>query len=598
MPDTPDVMAGPNPEVPVSPNPDLPQGLSVGLAPQQTLPLPSQQQSVPAPQAPASPEAASHNVVGRAFGKILSGLSGGHTEYAVDPQSGRTVATQVKDPPGQTFRSILALGLMGGQGIGPAHGQYNFAQGLLAGLGGGAKEAQERNDTLDKRRRDQAQQDYANQLRASQEEREQKKLSMEEQLNRVAVADHNQNIAYRAQLAHQSAIEWNQRQGALKAAPLIHMAEIQTEADKPMVDGYKSLNIDPIVSGLTAEQMQKYIQDHPGVTTTQMGLHTGVQTVVDPETGEHKVESLYSIYPAMTKVPPSLIEVLKAEGADSPKNPLHNQYMSVLSAKDGQYDTRKILPIFRDLSNYDNLQKMAFDRRIKEGELAEKWAALDEHRLNSQLVRMKLKDENDKREAIDLYNKAFDPSTNSFRQDVMQQLSVPNRQPATKEEAKEFEDRNRKRDLLLAAVNGQIEGKTSELYDKYKPRKNEYGQLVFDDPAAQMQLDYLNTLKGASKQLLHPDQYAADKAMYAGITDPRVKTIVETLKGQNITDPGQILQSLQGVPAPFQQQVWKAMGINPPAAAEQQGPQPQNYIRQTLGPIGQALKDNPSVLIP
>jgi len=261
------------------------------------------------------------------------------------------------------------------------------------------------------------------------------------------------------------------------------------------------------------------------------------------------------------------------------------------------YDTRKLLPIYRDAQNYDTLQKAAFDRKIKEGELAEKWAALDEHRLTSQLLRMKLSEENNKKEAIDLYNKAFDPSTNSFRTDVMQALAPKvstTGQPLTKDDAEKI----RKRDLLLAAVNGQIEGKTAEIYDKYKPRKNEYGQLVFDDPAAQMQLDYLNTLKGASKQLLHPEQYAAERALYAGITDPRVKTIVQTLKDQNMTDPNQIFQSLQGVPLPYQEQVWKALGITPPPAAQQAGPHPETYLKTTLGPIGDALKNNPTAFIP
>ena len=592
-------------------NPEPNDSLSASLMqPNAPAPFPNgaPPQVVQAPQAATpAPENTAQNLAGRAWGKVLNGLSGGHNEYTVDPQTGKTVSTFVKDSPGQTFKSILALGLMGGQGIGPQHGEYTFTQGLLSGLGGGAREAQERSDFLDKQRREQAQQEYANHLRAAQEDRENKKLTMEQQLNQVAIADHNQRLALTAQQMHQQAIEFNQRQGTISAAPFVKNSEMMVEAGKPMIDGYKSLNIDPIASGLDEEGVSKYIADHPGTTTKEMAVPVGTRQTMDPNTGEVKVQTLYNVYQAMDKVPPSLLQELEKDGAANPKSTLHNAYKYLTTQKDGTVDARKLLPIYRDMTNWENLQEASLNRRVKESEIARNFAGLDREKLELQLARMKLDDEKNAKEAMTLYNKSFDPTTNGFRQDVLSSLEPTldaKGQPATPADAEKLRQRN----LLLAAVNGQIEGKTSELYDKYKPRKNEFGQLVFDDPAATMQIDYIKNLKNAATQLLHPETFAQQQALYNTLS-PSAKMVVDRIKGSGqVPDAVTLARSLSSAPPADQVAIFKVFGLTPPSPQQIQQNSGANPIftgNDRLSPVGNAVvnigKDvinNPSRFIP
>jgi len=605
----------PNPPlVPTAPMNDLPQGLSEGLQPQQTAPVRTSE-LVPAPQAPVAPEAGAQHAVGKAFGKILSGLSGGHNEYTVDPATGKTVSTFVKDPPGQTFRSILALGLMGGQGIGPKEGEYTFTQGLLSGLGGGVRESQERKDFLDNQRRQQAQLEYANQLKAAQEEREKKKLSMDEQLNQVAIADHNQRLALTAQTMHQQAVEFNQRQGQIAAAPFVQNSQMLVDSGKPLVEGYKSLNIDPIATGLDEAGVTKYIQDHPGATAKEMAVPTGTRIEIDPDSGRQHVTTLYSVYSAMTKVPPSLLQEMEKDGAANPKSTLHAAYKDLTASKDGTIDTRKLLPIYRDMTNWEKLQEASLDRRVKESEIARNNMSLSKEGLEIQLDRMKLKDAENTKEAIELYNRSFDPSTGQFRPDVMASLEpklLPDGKPATKEDAEKI----RQRDLLLAAINGQAESRLSELYKSYgsQMKKDQYGAIVSDNPAVSAEFEYIRTLKEGAKQLLRPEQFVTQRNAYNALS-PGGKRIIEHLRTAELPDPVGLMSGMiqSGVSPQDRLNIFTALGLTPPTDEQmkQAPPSPQsngNPIltgNPKLSPYGNAVVnigreviENPTRYIP
>jgi hypothetical protein len=111
-------------------------------------------------------------------------------------------ATPVQEKPGGLFRNILAAGLMGAGGIGPLHGEHTFAQGLMAGAGAGIKESQDMAEKQDAARRDQAQKNYENQLKANKEKREDQQLSMQQQLNDVTVQEYiNRSAISKFQLA-------------------------------------------------------------------------------------------------------------------------------------------------------------------------------------------------------------------------------------------------------------------------------------------------------------------------------------------------------------------------------------------------------------
>lgn len=594
------VPGGDSPTVPITPNADLPQGLSQGLQPQQTLPLPAQ--TSPSDLG-ASPNAVQHSV-GHAFGKILGGLSGGHNEYEVDPTTGRTVSTFVKDPPGQTMRSILALGLLGGQGIGTQYGQKTFAQGLMAGLGGGVKTSMERSDLLDKQRRAQAQEQFQNQMKANEDEREKQKLTMQQELNRAAIAAHNQEMVLKKQQFDKVAYDFAKEKGIDASQPLLQHSHMLVEADAPKIDGFKSLNVDPIASGLTEQEMFKYLQDHPGAATKEMAFHTGTRQTFNPQTGEMKVEDLYSIYPPMTKVPPSLLQQLRSDGADKPGSTLHNVYKSLFANGDGSVGTEKLLSVYRDMTNWENLQKASLDRRFKESEIAKNYGEAAKDKLELQLKRLQFDADKDMKLALDLYNRAYDSSTGAFRADVMQALQPKLKadgSPATPQDAEKLHQR----DLLNAAITSQITQKTAELYDKGKVKKDAMGNLVTDDPITQMQLGFIKNLKTADQQLLHPQQYQDTQALLASIPNPKVRTMVQALKENNITDPLTIAQSLKGVPSEDQLQVYKALGIQAPSPEQMEQISPsgqtniyENPIAATIDAVKSNREKNPGIYVP
>lgn len=498
------------PTVPTVPNPELPEGLSSGLQTPGGITVPG---SNITDTAPPQPQANPQHFLGRTFGKVLSGLSGGHNEYSIDPTTGQTITTPVKESPGQTFRSILALGLMGGQGIGPKEGQMTFTQGLLAGLGGGVRESTDRKDFLDKQRRQQAQEQYANQLRAAQEERENKKLTMEEQLNQVAIADHNQNIAYRKQVMDEQAYNYAKQKGIDAAEPLRQNSVLLTEADKPKIDGYKELNVDPLATGLTLDEVNKYIQDHPGATTKEMGFHTGTRMTMDPKTGAYKVEDLYSVYPAMTKVPPSMLQQMKVDGADSPKSTLHAAYLSLIANKDGNIDVRKLLPIYRDMQNWENLQKSSLDRRVKEAEIFRDYQAGSAESVRMQLEKLGLKEKEDQLQAENLFRQFYDVGTNDLKPNAMNLLQPGQPDPISHKGKMSDSQAASYRDLLQMALTGNYEATTKDFYDHYKPTKDAYGNYVVDDAQAGPQMAYMNglrkaqgTLAGRQPEEAPPDQ--------------------------------------------------------------------------------------------
>ncbi|MCU1301737.1 MAG: hypothetical protein JWQ87_2021 [Candidatus Sulfotelmatobacter sp.] len=109
----------------------------------------------------------------RALGKAVKFLLGSTTQYSVDPQTGKTVATDVPNKPGDLFRHILAGAILGGAAGAKAK---DFTQGL--GEGAGAEQEQLRNnDQINFAR---AQEQFKNQQEAQRTQREGKVLERED----------------------------------------------------------------------------------------------------------------------------------------------------------------------------------------------------------------------------------------------------------------------------------------------------------------------------------------------------------------------------------------------------------------------------------
>jgi hypothetical protein len=127
--------------------PASPAATTLGGNPQPARPSPQQQA--------AAADMQHHS----ALGKIASVLLGKQTEYNVDPQTGKTVATAVPEKPGDFFRHLVVGAMLGAAA---AKGQRSAIGGFAAG---GAASIQA-NQQQDQQRYARAQQQFQNQQTA------------------------------------------------------------------------------------------------------------------------------------------------------------------------------------------------------------------------------------------------------------------------------------------------------------------------------------------------------------------------------------------------------------------------------------------------
>jgi hypothetical protein len=219
------------------------------LAPeQQNSPLSGQLQApqqspVPALQ-PPTPDPAALKHVGRlaSIGHVFNTLAGSANDYQVDPKTGQTVATPIKQKPGQMFRNMLAGALMGGA----AGAGNDFATGLVKGGAAGVQD--QRNQDL--QRRAQAQEQFKNQVTAQDQQMKQAEFADRQKLNQAQLAHFNlemvglnQQLSHQSFKMHQEVGDWGNelatamRQGGLK--PLTGLENIpEAEMEQKFKNGF------------------------------------------------------------------------------------------------------------------------------------------------------------------------------------------------------------------------------------------------------------------------------------------------------------------------------------------------------------------------
>ena len=334
--------------------------------------------------------------MGRLTGSLIRGLSGEHTEYTVDPNTGQTVPTTVKDKPGSVFKSILAYGLMGGQGIGPKEGEQNFAQGLLAGLGGGTREATEQKEKLDQERRAQAQQQYANQLKANEEQRQNKELSMKEQLNNAAIANYTATTSMeKFNLMH--AYQENQH-GAVQA---------MQAKDEPILHLSESAGIKPIHENLSPTDYQKLLADNNSPEGQQVRAHTvipivtGQNATTNPD-GSLSWTPVISLYPVAAKYTADTLSQLKDAGYKE-TDPLYKDV--ALKVKNGSpVEPRELLNVYKEIGQHFDYAKNRIEETKANAEMVRANAEASEAGVRSQILKLDLKDRQKAENGSRLFN--------------------------------------------------------------------------------------------------------------------------------------------------------------------------------------------------
>jgi hypothetical protein len=126
-----------------------------------------------------------------ALGKMVASIFGQEHQYSVDPKTGETISTSVKQAPGTFFRNLVAGAILGGA-IGSTAPGNSPGVGALRGAGA----VLQNDEQMDDRRRAQAQQQFNNQKTVASENREDQKLKEEETFRQAQAAQWTaQNLA-------------------------------------------------------------------------------------------------------------------------------------------------------------------------------------------------------------------------------------------------------------------------------------------------------------------------------------------------------------------------------------------------------------------
>ncbi len=417
------------PQIPQVPLQPAPPGMSTGLTP---------------------PDPSGGAVAGKQ--SLFSKLAGTDVNYRIDPNTGATVPIRTPQKPGQMFRNILAAGLMAENGIGLESGAHNFAQGLVQGVGKGYGQSFQMGQAEDDKRRAQALQQYKDQMEAQRNQRENKESTARLDLNKVQIAHENMQTAVLQQTLNDH-LKDDQHQAATFAL----------EADKNVVDDYKSLDIPPVtgLTNLTGAEMQQYLANNPGASTKYKAVATGTQMVVGPD-GKSHVENLFSAYPIMNKVPPTLIGDMKANGWDNPKNKQFYPIYQKMS-KGGDVNYTEIAAVRNQLKSWDDVQDRTAKRLGEQARNAASWAQAAAANAETALRKDQLMDSKDARATRDLFNTRVNLSTGEVDEKDLTAVQKGD---------------------MKAIVNGVIQNANKELLQYDKPHKTANGGYVYDDPQA------------------------------------------------------------------------------------------------------------------
>ena len=463
-------LAAPVSTNPAPATPTSPTGLSSSLSPAPSI-----------SGVPPAVDAAHKTLLGKVTGDLFRGIAGGHYEDSVDPQTGKTVQNFVNAPPGEWARNTVNAALLGMGGIGPKEGEVTGLQGFLAGLTGGARAKMELGDKQKAEENARAQQDYANQLKANEEQRQNKELSLREQLNKAQVAHENIETAVANQTLHQ---HLQDQEGA--ASTLL----INSSKDK--YQDFQDAGEKPYQEGLDRNELNALMKNDKGISAKYVAIPTGQKVTKDPD-GTNHIETTYSLFAPLTKVPNTLIDRMQGAGLDKSSPAMFNELAT--AAKNGSdIDYRKIAVAQKEVGKQFDYQK-ELDNHNKN--LAEIYK--DKQEGFASVLRAE-KDKYDfaKEKSIDngqqVYNAHFNPQTGDLKSEGLESTpadftanwkathngQTPSKQQVDAGLKKAAQDR--------ADLNGYMDRMnqyySNELLKYGKPVKDAAGNPTWTDPYA------------------------------------------------------------------------------------------------------------------
>lgn len=241
---------------------------------------------------PAAVTIGRHAKLGAAF----QALMGHDVSYQVDPSTGKLVEQETPRQPGQLWRGILAATILGG-----ATASKNRAPGFVQGFaegGAGVIDEQKKQDLV---KRQQAREQFEDQLKAQQNKRAERSAQTEEQLRQAQIAFHNAQTLHENKLMQREDFDFHQK---------------VAEAGKVQVQPYKD-------AGLTAKFDNVDEADMPGLFKNNPDAQkllwepTGTRVVIGAD-GQPDVHATYSAFDpkGKIKVTDDQLTQWKKEGLD------------------------------------------------------------------------------------------------------------------------------------------------------------------------------------------------------------------------------------------------------------------------------------------
>jgi hypothetical protein len=239
--------------------------------------------SLPAPGAGATVAPAHQNFLGRIVRNLLGASN---VSYTVDPNTGKYVATETKEKPGQLFRNIVAGAILGGASQGGVGFLGNFTHGAAA-----VQKHQEAQDVL---KRQQATQEFQMGLAARKEKSAETEATARVSLYKAqAVAIGAQTAVYRQNLENAFL------KGQLTRLQLMGITKENAETGQAQLQTFLQAGITPTFKDIRESDLGKYI--HAGVSQGLYPIQTGFVPVDDGK-GHYGFEPTYTLINLNQKV--------------------------------------------------------------------------------------------------------------------------------------------------------------------------------------------------------------------------------------------------------------------------------------------------------
>lgn len=257
-----------------------PPNLSTPAAPPQLSPAQVMSQQLQAA------DTQHHSALGKAFRSIM----GNDVSYQINPQTGKMEQTETPQKPGQFWRGIIAATVLGG-----ATAAKNKAPGFIQGAAEGGEAVVDKSEQQDKLKRQQAQDQFKDQLAA-------RSANTEEDLKRAQIAMHNAHTLHENQIMQREDYSFHK-----------DVADHGKKQLQPFIDA------DPTLvkfQDIPETQMTDLLKNNPD-SQHLLWEPTGTRIVIGAD-GKPNVEATYSgVDPSgKVKITKDQIDVWKKAGID------------------------------------------------------------------------------------------------------------------------------------------------------------------------------------------------------------------------------------------------------------------------------------------